>query len=416
MTERNSYPRVHYFDQQFLRKQEFVDEQSYQLATRRRHNIAHHIWGIVIGLELTIEEGQIVVRPGIAIDGYGRELFLPAKRFISKDEFIRLGSNRLDVWITYENTPGEQPPAGYVSCRNNNSDTFYRSNEIPRIIVERAGPGRINPSRPKDVPNGIVDSPNNLVTSDNPLSVWPVYLGRITRTPEETDPAKQIVIDATDRRYAGVTAEVIDHPSNPSRIELGKTDINDDTRIVGETTFTYKKTIPRTERAFAIFVPPNSNTEVELVPRFEMLVDGRNFLRGNSTVNGTLQLAHGSAVQFTDAVEIDDTVPRENPSIYRAANNGADELRIDLGTITSNDRVLLLGFTADDGSFKPSLRLENIQAPNASVPQPKVTVLGDMKIDGLVDAPNLLERTLGSDTVAALLNSFQAGVIAAGGR
>src|ERR1051325_2532981 len=148
MTERNSYPRVHYFNKQFLRKQEFVDEQSYQLATRRRHNIASHIWGIVVGLELTIEEGLLVVRPGMAIDGYGRELFLPAKRFISRDEFVRLGSNRLDVSITYENTPGEQAPPGYIACNNNESDGFYRSNEVPRIIVERAGPGRINSSRP----------------------------------------------------------------------------------------------------------------------------------------------------------------------------------------------------------------------------------------------------------------------------
>ena len=91
--------RVHYFPQQYLRRQDFSDEQAYQVALRRRHNIAHHSWGIVIGLDLAVEEGQLLVRPGLAIDGYGRELFLPAKFPISTGEFTRLGSNRLDVWL-----------------------------------------------------------------------------------------------------------------------------------------------------------------------------------------------------------------------------------------------------------------------------------------------------------------------------
>lgn len=413
MTERNSYPRVHYFDKQFLRKQEFVDEQSYQLATRRRHNIASHIWGIVVGLELTIEEGLLVVRPGMAIDGYGRELFLPAKRFISKDEFVRLGSNRLDVWLTYENTPGERPPAGYVACTNDDPDSFYRTNELPRIIVERAGPGRINASRPKGVPPAVLDSVNNLVTTDDPLSVWPVYLGRIVSTPEETDPAKQIVIDATERRYAGVTAEVIDHPSNLSRVELGRSARSDDQRVIGDTTFTYKKS--SSDRAFAIFVPPAPG-EIELFPRLEMLVNGQNYIRGDSTINGNLQLARGSAVQFTDAVAVDDTVPREQPSIYRAATNGDDQLRIDLGNLVTQNCVLVIGFTAEDGSFQPSLKVENVRSASASDPQPLVTIFGDLKMEGLLDAPNLLDRSLSTETVNALLASFQAGTIAAGGR
>src|SRR6201989_1233131 len=94
--------RVNYFDRQFLRKNEFVDEQSYQIDLRRRHNISHHSWGIVVGLEIAVEEEKLCVRPELAIDGYGRELFLSAKFFITEDDFNRLGSNRLDVWLYYE--------------------------------------------------------------------------------------------------------------------------------------------------------------------------------------------------------------------------------------------------------------------------------------------------------------------------
>ncbi|MFN8564815.1 MAG: hypothetical protein U0703_25050 [Anaerolineae bacterium] len=62
--------RVHYYDRQFLRAQDFTDEQAYQIAMRRRHNLSHHIWGIVRGLELEFNQpdGVFVIKPGIAVD------------------------------------------------------------------------------------------------------------------------------------------------------------------------------------------------------------------------------------------------------------------------------------------------------------------------------------------------------------
>ena len=62
-----------------LRPQDFGDEQAYHIAMRRRHIIAHHLWGIVRGLELAVENA-LFVQPGIAVDGYGRELILSARR------------------------------------------------------------------------------------------------------------------------------------------------------------------------------------------------------------------------------------------------------------------------------------------------------------------------------------------------
>ena len=51
--------RVNYFDRQFLRTQDFVDEQAYHIAMRRRHNIAQHRWGIVAGLQLVLDEQNL---------------------------------------------------------------------------------------------------------------------------------------------------------------------------------------------------------------------------------------------------------------------------------------------------------------------------------------------------------------------
>src|SRR5713101_5995591 len=93
--------RVRYFDRQFLRVEDFADEQAYHVAMRRRHNIAHHSWGIVSGLTLLAQENSLYVQPGFAIDGYGREIILSQRQPLPVAEFDRQRSSVLDVWILY---------------------------------------------------------------------------------------------------------------------------------------------------------------------------------------------------------------------------------------------------------------------------------------------------------------------------
>src|SRR6266404_5489484 len=303
--------RVNYFDEQFLRVQEFADEQIYQVALRRRHNIGHHDWGIVAGLDLVAEEGTLVVRPGIAIDGYGRELLLAAKRLIGTGEFGRLGSNRLDVWLYYENTKGDPAPSGFVACGAADTESFYRTNETPRVFLERAGVSRIDPRRPKAVPSVVLDASAQLQTTDDPLVVWPVYLGRVQYTPEQPDPQKQFLIDGSDRPYVGAVAEVVDHPASAARVEIGRVSKHDDERAVGDAKFVYSA---NDKRAFAVFVP---SQQTKLDPRFEIDLDNNNYLRGATTLYGNLLMANGAA-QFTEAAATDDDAQRGDPSIYRA--------------------------------------------------------------------------------------------------
>src|SRR6478672_8917738 len=91
--------RVYYFDRQFLRLAEFQDEQAYHIALRRRHNLSHHSWGIVTGLAIMKEGDVLVLLPGLAVDGYGRELMLTDRITIDRSVFDRYGANRLDVWL-----------------------------------------------------------------------------------------------------------------------------------------------------------------------------------------------------------------------------------------------------------------------------------------------------------------------------
>ena len=54
--------RVNYHERQFIRLAEMCDEQAYHRQLHRRHNLTHHAWGIVAGLELVVNDGLPQVR------------------------------------------------------------------------------------------------------------------------------------------------------------------------------------------------------------------------------------------------------------------------------------------------------------------------------------------------------------------
>src|SRR5258707_12483604 len=138
---------------------------------RRRHNIAHHTWGIVSGLQLTVEDGNFYVQPGMAIDGYGRELILPQKQSLSNKVFVDKATAELDVWLTYGLSSSDQPPVGYAGCGNgngNSSNTSYRLQETAHVLLDRPNPdspdrrqpdGEANADRNFDPSRTLPDSP-----------------------------------------------------------------------------------------------------------------------------------------------------------------------------------------------------------------------------------------------------------------
>ena len=68
--------RLCYYERQFLGVSDFQAEQSYHMDMRRRHLIAQHTWGIIVGLELSQPLGADgwSLQPGMAVDGFGREI------------------------------------------------------------------------------------------------------------------------------------------------------------------------------------------------------------------------------------------------------------------------------------------------------------------------------------------------------
>jgi hypothetical protein len=73
--------RLHYFTGRLLTAEDFEAEQSYFLDRRRSDSRQLHGWGVVCGLGVTPSgRGGVVIEPGLAIDGLGREIVVPDRQ------------------------------------------------------------------------------------------------------------------------------------------------------------------------------------------------------------------------------------------------------------------------------------------------------------------------------------------------
>lgn len=220
-TTRVGATRVRYRERQVLRASDLVTEQSYLVAARRRHNIGHHGWGIVGGLDLAITPDGLIVEPGMAVDGYGRELFVHAPLALPPDAFETLHSATLDVWLFYDIAEATVPLRGNWDC-GPGRNTRTREQSRLRLTVAR----EIDPRRPIEVPYEDLEFPPHETLPDSPAREWPVYLGTIRRT-ATAPPAYEI--PPASLPYATLTGESVAAPSGRARMQVGS-ELENDTR------------------------------------------------------------------------------------------------------------------------------------------------------------------------------------------
>jgi microcystin-dependent protein len=94
--------RLNYYNSQFLKEDDFRDEQLYHKQMRYLHHRALHTWGIVEGLVVKPVAGanKVTVTSGIAIDRLGHEIVLPAETdAITLDAFA--ANSRVYITIKY---------------------------------------------------------------------------------------------------------------------------------------------------------------------------------------------------------------------------------------------------------------------------------------------------------------------------
>lgn len=158
----NSIERPQYYQGQYLGAEDFTAEQSYHRDMRRRHNLGPHAWGIVIGLQLVLEDQEagsgkdVFIEPGLAIDGYGREIIALRRHKLDPAAFLSFTvDNHYQVWIAYDEEGSSRPAWGYGGC----DDQFDRVLESFRVLVQ--------PSEPEDY-TVVVDG-ETLEKGDPPL-------------------------------------------------------------------------------------------------------------------------------------------------------------------------------------------------------------------------------------------------------
>lgn len=192
-----SIVRVHYRERQRLSAADMRLEQDYRLGLGGRHNLAHHSWGIVRGLRLVVNAGGgYWLTPGIAIDGYGREIAVPRALAVDAGS---LDANELGYVQLFYCEESQQPAAG-KSCGKQPAPRIG-----PRPIV--VATGSFAPP---------VLSPDNFAgaraAGGAGLAPWPVLVATVSAN---------MAIDYSLTRYAAHRASSIRAPNARALMQLG---------------------------------------------------------------------------------------------------------------------------------------------------------------------------------------------------
>jgi hypothetical protein len=107
--------RVRYRERQRLTAADLRSEQSYRLGMAGRHHLGPHEWGVIRGLRVVrVESGAFRLMPGVAIDGYGREVLVPLPVDLRIADFAE--SQCWFVYVYYCEDPEQVPPGR--ACRD----------------------------------------------------------------------------------------------------------------------------------------------------------------------------------------------------------------------------------------------------------------------------------------------------------
>ncbi|MBW4423098.1 MAG: hypothetical protein KME50_01175 [Nostoc desertorum CM1-VF14] len=119
--------RLHYFDNQFLKAEDFTIEQEYHLEMRRRHNRGLHTKGVAEGLQIIkTSEKQITVKAGFAIDEDGNEIILLKDLLISLADTTKY-KNDSTIYVFAQYEEKREKPQPETSTNENQSTRFFEN-------------------------------------------------------------------------------------------------------------------------------------------------------------------------------------------------------------------------------------------------------------------------------------------------
>lgn len=146
-TQDDQIQRLHYFDKQFLKAEDFTTEQEYHLEMRRRHNRVLHTKGVAEGLQIKKKDNKtITIKAGTAIDGDGNEIVLLKDFPISLEDTIKYPKDStVYIFASYVETKDKPQPE---TSNDPNLSTRFFENAVIKAETkdpDTADPGRKDP-------------------------------------------------------------------------------------------------------------------------------------------------------------------------------------------------------------------------------------------------------------------------------
>ena len=131
--------RVRYFDGQLLSAADFQAEQDYVIGRFRRLHRWLHGWGIVGGLQVSVNRAEIVVAPGLALDCFGNEIEVAQPTCVP----LPAGGKASHLTLAYtERAVGPQPALFDPPAADEVSIEYRRIEEGSVLALEPADPAR----------------------------------------------------------------------------------------------------------------------------------------------------------------------------------------------------------------------------------------------------------------------------------
>lgn len=371
--------RVRYFDGQYLRRQDFTDEQSYQIAVRRQHNIANHTWGIVQGLEPTVSADgtEVWIEAGMAVDGFGRVLQLMTRRRVPPQRLLR--SDVFALSLLYHLEPVAPASPGWACRSPERPAPDTRWQEIPRLRVTPLAPGEsCGPDLVEPVGAAAVPDPQAVfIPPDDPHIPAPVFLGCVLAG-EDDQGRRSYTVDLAQRTYAGLVGN-----------ELRRTD-DRGLRLALDP-------VTSSDRGgrFRVYRP---DPEGNAVDRLVADADDGVVIHGDLTVEGDVAVA--GAVDFELPTVAKAAAGSWLAALVQPPETAGHELRIQIPAGRKGEHRVAIGSWSDDAeAFVPALMISD---------DGRVRIPGDLVVEGrLVRAEE--ETPVPPETEGALLGAFLEG-------
>jgi hypothetical protein len=236
VAETGSIQRVRYEERELLKAADLADEQSSRLTARWLHQIVEHEWGIVFGLAVVVNDRWLTIQPGVAVDGYGRELVMAGPLSMAWDHWGDDGEpgqgdrNLFDLLAgPLDGKAGRSADLWLLWDRYLDPTSPQRTRwlETPRLRVlpvpprdQTASPSSMDPRNPtgEDVDPTSV-TPAGL--ADDPEREWPVFLGRVTQNVDAGTNHRGYTLESSPvRPYARLRGETITAASRLAQIHL----------------------------------------------------------------------------------------------------------------------------------------------------------------------------------------------------